>query len=508
MTAALNATATRPKGAFSSESLKADDRRLLERYARDTWKSFDVMTGPSGLPSDGLARRADGTWEASAYTSPTNIACYLWSTLGAERLGLIDEEEAGRRVGQTLASLSRLERAQGFFFNWYDPQSGETLRTWPGAPGSVLRPFLSTVDNGWLAVALILVAQARPEFGAAARSLLGAMDFGFFYDRRPGLLCGGSWADGSLAPYYYGMLNSEARIASYVGIGLRQLPPRHYYRLYRVSEPGGPAPVPTSSRMYLDVPVARGVHTYRGLRIVPTWDGTMFEALMVPLFVPEASWGARSWAINHPLYVQGQIEYGLEDARLGYWGFSTACDPEEGYRVYGVAALGAGSIHREPPAVPDAVVTPHASFLALPFAPERALDNLRALERDFPSYGECGFLDSIDVRSGLVSKRILSLDQGMVMAATVNALADGYFQQAFCGGGIGAALRPLLEREEFDAGFASTNHRADSNGASNRDRSTTGFRTPRRVRIQAPAIGLRLKAPAKPRRFSTADPDA
>ena len=504
MTAVVKGTMEESTTIAAGRASEAEDRATLTRYARDTWNSFDLMTGTSGLPADGLFRRGDSHWEASAYTSPTNIACYLWSTLGAERLGFIDDEEANRRVGQTLASLARLERAQGFYFNWYDPKTGETLRTWPGAPGSVLRPFLSTVDNGWLAVALMLVSRARPEFGATARSLLGAMDFGFFYDRRPGLLCGGAWADGSLAPYYYGMLNSEARIASYLGIGFRQLPPQHYFRLYRASELGGPSPVPTSSRMYLGVPVPRGVHTYRGLRVVPTWDGTMFEALMVPLFVPEAEWGPRSWGVNHPLYVRGQLEYGLEDAKLGYWGMSTACDPDDGYRAYGVAALGAGAIHREHSAIPEAVVTPHASFLALPFAPDESIANLRRLEQDFPVYGPCGFLDSVDVRTGKVSDRMLSLDQGMVMAAAINALADGYLQELFRASGLGQLLEPLLEQEVFDAGLAGPD-RADSAGnRSGRDRTTASARrATRRVRVQAPAVGLRLKAPANPRRANS-----
>ena len=42
----------------------------------------------------------------------------------------------------------------------------------------------------------------------------------------------------------------------------------------------------------------------------------MFEALMVPLVVPEENWGRRSWAVTHPLYVESQIEFGLEEAEL------------------------------------------------------------------------------------------------------------------------------------------------------------------------------------------------
>ena len=71
----------------------------------------------------------------------------------------------------------------------------------------------------------------------------------------------------------------------------------------------------------------------------------------------------------------------------------------------------------------DGVVTPHASFLALRYAPHAALANLANLQRDFDAYGPGGFYDAMAVRSGQVSKRYLSLDQGMVMAALGNALA-------------------------------------------------------------------------------------
>ena len=43
------------------------------------------------------------------------------------------------------------------------------------------------------------------------------------------------------------------------------------------------------------VKVFEGTYDYRGVRIVPSWGGSMFEALMVPLFVPEDAWAPRSW---------------------------------------------------------------------------------------------------------------------------------------------------------------------------------------------------------------------
>jgi hypothetical protein len=437
-------------------ALGPGDRDVLADYARDTWRSIAAMAERGPLPVDGL-RRTEAGWVAEGLTSPTNIAAYLWSTLAAEDLGLIARDEAGRRVGQCLTTLARLERSHGFFFNWYDPSTGLRARTWPG--GGDLRPFLSVVDNGWLAAALILVENTRPEFRESAEALLTPMDFGFFYDpfnpsppnEHPGLLRGGYWPDdGTFAGFYYGALNTEPRIASYVGIARGNLPTEHYYRMFRSrpSPPQGPSP---EWATYAGVPVDEGCLNYRGIAVVPTWDGTMFEALMVPLLVPEAEWAPRSWGVNHPLYVRAQIEYGLHDARLGFWGRSAASTPGGGYGAYGVAALGVRTQNEVSTRPSEAVIAPYASFLALPFAPLEALANLRALAEDFPVYGPYGFLDSVDVNSGRVSDRVLILDQAMILAALDQVIGRDALRRGFCNGAVEAAVRPLIALERFDA---------------------------------------------------------
>ena len=105
------------------------DRETLRRYARDTWRSFEAMAQPGGLPADGLRRGGDGAWKPTEKTSPTDIAAYLWSTLAAEKLQIIGSDEARRRLDRTLAALARLERVHGFFFDWFDPRTGVTLST-------------------------------------------------------------------------------------------------------------------------------------------------------------------------------------------------------------------------------------------------------------------------------------------------------------------------------------------------------------------------------------------
>jgi hypothetical protein len=159
------------------EGLSPADRAVLADYARDTWRSIAALADRGPLPADSL-RRTEGGWVVDGLTSPTNIAAYLWSTAAAEDLRLISPEEAGQRIAKTLGVLGRLERVHGFFFNWYDPATGERARVWPG--GGNFRPFLSVVDNGWLAAALILIGNTRPEFREATAALLGPMDFGFF----------------------------------------------------------------------------------------------------------------------------------------------------------------------------------------------------------------------------------------------------------------------------------------------------------------------------------------
>jgi hypothetical protein len=197
----------------------------------------------------------------------------------------------------------------------------------------------------------------------------------------------------------------------------------------------------------------------------------MFEALMPPLVVPEERWGRRSWAVSHPLYVESQIAFGLEEAGYAYWGFSPASAPGGGYAEYGVPALGmepsgyaadatgrtlfqpsAGGPSFPPSTYGEGVVTPHAAFLALDFAPEAALANLAALQRDFPdAYGPGGFKDTVNVATGCVADRYLALDQGMVLAAIANALQADRLQ-GYLAVTLQPSLEPLMAVEEFGAG--------------------------------------------------------
>ena len=79
----------------------------LQRYAKGTWASFVAMTDEqTGLPADYVG--VDGT--RSPPTSPTNIGAYLWSTVTAEKLGIIGHRETVSRLGRTITTLEGMER--------------------------------------------------------------------------------------------------------------------------------------------------------------------------------------------------------------------------------------------------------------------------------------------------------------------------------------------------------------------------------------------------------------
>ncbi|RWZ53292.1 DUF3131 domain-containing protein [Labedella phragmitis] len=442
--------------------------------------------------------------DPSTYTSPTNLAGYLWSTVVVRDLGVIPADEARSRIDAALSGISSLERhdASGMFYNWYSPRSGEKLTSWPGGDEPI-EPFVSSVDNGWLAAALRIVAVAEPALGAKAERLSDSMDFGWFLDSSAmggaGLNRVGFWpdrpshecserADGTdratgvfVTCSTYGTAVSEARIATYMGIANGQLPTSSYFAPSRTGAANGSGTgwmrAPSGDRrQYEGVSVVESTYDYSGMRIVPSWGGSMFEALMPDLLVPEAEWGPDSWGVNHPATVAAQKHHGLHETTTGYWGFSPSADPEGGYGQYGISALSIestavssddrnregvtnavdlpASSHSRPhtdelDGPSDSVVTPHASFLALPYDARGALDNLGRLDADLGMYGAGGFYDAVEVESRRVAPTYLSLDQSMVLAAVGNALTGDALKTYLTEGSFEERIRPLVAQPVF-----------------------------------------------------------
>lgn len=415
----------------------------VRRWAQATWRSLAAAVDPrTGLPADGIDDRLEPATR-TPYTSPTNIGGYLWSALAARELGLLDAAAARRGCGQVLQALRVLDRhaGSGMFYNWYDVADGARTRSW-GPRGRPLAPFLSSIDNAWLALALMLVAHAEPALAEAAGQLLAPMRFDAYYDPGArglgGLMRGGFWegphrnrsrpavdpAGGAIhvTRHHYALLNSETRLVTYVAAALGQVGPEAYAAL--------------------DAPPAG----YAGHRTVASLGGSLFEALAVAAFLPEEAWDEPLWGASHRGTVAAHRAF-ARDQGWDVWGLSPCACPGAGraggYSEFGVPALGILGDRYRTAWRGQGVVTPHAAALAVPIDPEAALANLAALE-GLGCYGPGGFADAVTVRTRRTAPRHLVLDQAFVMAGLAHRLGGAPLRRMASTTPFGARLRPLI----------------------------------------------------------------
>jgi cyclic beta-1,2-glucan synthetase len=131
-------------------TVSAADSRALRLVARRTWRYFEtfVTADDQMLPPDNF--QEDPRPVVAHRTSPTNMGLYLLSAVSARDFGWSGTLDFVERVEATVATMIRLERFRGHFYNWYDTRD--------------LRPldprYVSTVDSGNLAGHLIALANA------------------------------------------------------------------------------------------------------------------------------------------------------------------------------------------------------------------------------------------------------------------------------------------------------------------------------------------------------------
>lgn len=486
-------------------TLAPEQRRLLETIARDTWNFYGYNTDVdpnTDLPRDNIG--FNGAPAQGNYTSPTNIGLYLWSIVAAQDMHIINRHEELDRLSRAITTIERLRKWNGFLLSWYDTTNGHCL-TAPGGSDCETSPltgqFISTVDNGWYGSGLVVARQALGEtqcqechaLVARLTRLLTAMDYGVFYDSgnqctdiTAGQMYGGYIVDQGPAGFHYGLLNTETRIAAYMGIGTHTMPGDVWWRTWRTLPTTNPPPPPTGCAIdtanfdwqgqyppqgfyttYTDPQsdkpfivfeghyVYSGTSTFGNIEFVPSWGGSEFEGLMPNMVVPETSWGPHSFGLNDVRYAQMEVAWPLEGLSYPVWGLSPASTPDDtgGYDAFG--AVGPPYPHALASnanccAYQQYAVTPHASFLALTVLPQQALENIMTLRQRYPGiYGPYGFFDAVNPVTGSIGHRYLVLDQSMIMAALDNVLQNGAMQQHFASDPVGQAVQPYLETEQF-----------------------------------------------------------
>ncbi len=420
-------------------TLPADDRAFLGRLAADTWRGLAALVDREHhLPVDHLrlgTTAADG--RVGDYTNVTTVGLYLVAVVAAQDLGLAARAAAVARVQAVLATLARLETHGGVFYNYYDTTSLERTSN-----------LLSFVDSAWLNAGLIVVRQAFPELAPDCTRLLDRTDYRLFYDDTVDRMTHGYWVqEGARSRYHYGMLYAEARLGSVLAIGAGQVPEAHWFRMVRT--------FPASCRWQTQTPHGRrrktargttlfgGWYVWGGERFVPSWGGSMFEALMPTLVLDEMRWAPESLGANARAHVAVQRRFAAESLGWPVWGLSPSAAPGgDAYGEYGVRPLGALGYRA-------GAVTPHASALALAVAPADAVANLRQLVARYDVYGDFGLYDAVDPVTGTVSRTYLALDQAMTLVALANHLTGGRIPARFAADPLVARALPVLSTERF-----------------------------------------------------------
>lgn len=125
--------------------LTASQTVFLRTSARRTWRYFDqyVTAEENWLAPDNVQKHPTTT--IASRTSPTNIGMGLLANLAAHDFGYISVSRLLTLTENTLATMEKMERYHGHFYNWYETR---TL--------NLLNPhYISSVDSGNLAGSLL-----------------------------------------------------------------------------------------------------------------------------------------------------------------------------------------------------------------------------------------------------------------------------------------------------------------------------------------------------------------
>ncbi len=145
--------------------LTKEQEIFLHRIARKTWHFFEtfVTAEENWLPPDNFQEQPNPT--VASRTSPTNIGLSLLASLSAYDFGYLSLGRMLQRTEAVLATMLKLERHRGHFYNWYDTRTLLPLHP----------RYISSVDSGNLAGHLLTLAAGLRELTDA--KILGPQIF-------------------------------------------------------------------------------------------------------------------------------------------------------------------------------------------------------------------------------------------------------------------------------------------------------------------------------------------
>ncbi len=133
--------------------LSIEQQGFLRTSARRTWRFFADFVNPdeNWLPPDNF--QVHPAPLIASRTSPTNIGMALLANLTAYDFGYISMGEMLKRTANTLATMIKMERYRGHFYNWYDTRTLLPLHP----------QYISSVDSGNLLGSLLTLQAGLAE---------------------------------------------------------------------------------------------------------------------------------------------------------------------------------------------------------------------------------------------------------------------------------------------------------------------------------------------------------
>ena len=403
----------------SKRNLSVEDRLFIVRAANDIWRYFCELTGPDNnyLPPDNYQEQP---YVGSAErTSPTNIGLALLSAQAAMDLNLSGCDSAPALIENILETIEKLPKWKGHLYNWYDSKTLSPLDP----------PYISTVDSGNLAGALIVLREALLERGEEFKSLAeradkicDAMDFTLLFDDERQLFYIGLEADGKPTKGWYDLMASEARQTSYLAIAKGQVAKKHWRRL------------------------GRALVSKDNFSGMASWTGTMFEYLMPNLIMPCYE--------NSLLYESMKFCIFVQQKAFSPWGMSESAfysfDPNLNYQY---KAHGAPRLALKRGQDKDCVISPYSTFLAMQLSLRNSVKNLKKLAQ-MGMEGRYGYYEAADFTPARqlgkkfeVVRCFMAHHLGMSIIAADNAVNDGIMQKRFMRDREMAAYSELLQEK-------------------------------------------------------------
>ena len=304
-------------------------------------------------------------------------------------MGYIEYDEAKAICKGTLNTLFNLEQDHGFFFHFYDMNTGARHN----------KCELSTIDTALLLCgALTVGAYFKGETLKLARRLAERCDWSYFYDSDRKMFRMARYDDGFTAWWDSYAEQLIIYVLAAAGSG-RDFAKEAYYGFYRLT---GSTP--------------------RGEQFVHTWFGSLFAHQFSHAFVNfrgKTDLYGFDWFNNSVKATVNDMLFCKSNADLypdGIWGL-TSCAVPKGYKGHiGSAPSGNGNTEH----ASDGTVAPCAALGSIVFTPKNTLAVLKKFDKVPGLIGKYGLYDSYNPTQGWVTDCYIGIDKGITLLMGAN----------------------------------------------------------------------------------------